>query len=95
MKWFFSPIGGQWDSFSEINLEDSPVPTWRIAVCEDGTFDVSESDTELIELIGHFSDDQERKEIVNGKVKTFPNLNDAKEFCEVIEGRGKKHFADA
>lgn len=39
---------------------------WRIQVCDDGTFDVNCSDSWLL----------------NGKVKTWPSLSVAKEWCE-------------
>lgn len=45
MKWDFNG-DGSWEAFSA-QQDDGSQFQWRISVCDDGTFDVSESDPEL------------------------------------------------
>lgn len=46
MKWFFHYDEGRWSASSCYHDEGLPFQ-WRIGVCEDGTFCVSDSDPEL------------------------------------------------
>lgn len=45
MKWEFDGDGA-WDAYSAQHDDGNPF-VWRIVVCEDGTFDVSQSASEL------------------------------------------------
>jgi len=45
LHWFFDHMG-EWEAFSAICGDGVPF-RWAIGVCDDGTFTVSESDTEL------------------------------------------------
>lgn len=45
MQWEFDGEG-QWEAFSLVGHDEMPFQ-WRIGVCDDGSFDVSESDPEL------------------------------------------------
>lgn len=75
LTWEFCD-GGTWTAFSETGEAANPF-LWRIVVCEDGTFDVNESDSEL----------QPAFEVGSRKVPTFKSLNEAKNFCEESEVR--------
>ena len=45
MNWDFDGEGG-WDALSSVG-DDGVMFSWRIVVCDDGTFSVNESDDEL------------------------------------------------
>lgn len=47
MDWDFDDCG-EWEAESEQRCEDGLTLSWRIAVCEDGTFSVQVSDCELV-----------------------------------------------
>lgn len=63
---------GAWDAPSRWHDQGSPL-MWRIGVCDDGTFDVSESDQELIGT---------------DKIACFATLAEAKAWCVRGELRG-------
>jgi hypothetical protein len=67
MHWEFQG-DGTWQAQSS-HCDEFDNFTWEIVVCDDGTFDVSESDSELI----------------NGKVTTFDTLELAKAYCQSEE----------
>lgn len=71
MEWRFDG-SGEWEAFSSVGDQSSP-PVWRIQVCDDGTFDVNESDAGLIA----------------GKYGTFGTLDGAKTACENGESARK------
>ena len=64
MRWRFDG-GGEWEAFSAVGDQSAPA-VWRIQVCDDGTFDVNQSDDGLIA----------------GKYGTFGTLLAAKTACE-------------
>ena len=64
MRWRFDG-SGEWEAFSEVGDQSAPL-VWRIQVCDDGTFDVNQSDAGLIA----------------GKYGTFGTLEGAKSACE-------------
>lgn len=66
MYWRFDGNGGEWEAVSESRDENGEPLIWRIVVCEDGTFSVNDSDSELLEV----------------EVNCFGNLVHAKQFCE-------------
>lgn len=68
LKWTFDPPG-DWEAGSAIKDDDGDALDWRIQVVEDGTFNVSESDRELIPY----------------PVRCFPMLAKAQEWCELVE----------
>lgn len=68
--------GGTWTSFSAVGEASNPF-LWRIVVCEDGTFDVNESDSEL----------QPAFDVGTRKVPRLKSLKEAKNFCEESEIR--------
>ena len=67
MQWRFDG-SGEWEAFSAVGDPACP-PVWRIQVCDDGTFDVMQSDEGLI----------------HGRFKTWKSLQTAKECCEAGE----------
>ena len=64
MRWRFDG-SGEWEAFSSVGDQSNP-PVWRIQVCDDGTFDVHQSDEGLIA----------------GKFGAFWTLKGAKTVCE-------------
>lgn len=75
LSWEFSD-GSTWTAFSATGTAVNPF-LWRIGVCEDGTFDINETDNELQPAFG----------LGSRKVPTFPTLEAAKQFCEEAEIR--------
>ena len=69
LSWEFNGEGA-WTAYSRLNDEGSQFQ-YTIAVCDDGTFDVSESDSELL---GGTS-----------KPECFPTLVAAKDWCQANE----------
>jgi len=67
MRWRFDG-SGEWEAFSVVGDQSNP-PVWRIQVCDDGTFDVNQSDEGLIA----------------GKFGAFGTLEGAKTVCENCE----------
>lgn len=79
MFWRFDGNHGEWEAFaSKFDTFGEPL-IWRIVVCDDGTFDVSESDSGLLET----------------EVSTFPNLQAAKDFCQASDAVSEKSVAYA
>jgi len=73
LNWRFDGQGA-WEA--ESLLKDDYGPSqWRIVVCDDGTFDVSESDTDLTGKPAHY------------KFGTLGTLALAKAFCEDLEAK--------
>ena len=64
LSWSFDGRG-QWEATSAIQ-DDGWLPVYRIGVCDDGTFDVSESDDGLL---------------AGRKIPCFQNLRAAKGWC--------------
>lgn len=60
---------GGWEASSFIH-DDGCSFVWRIHVCDDGSFDVSDSDSELVGV---------------HRLPTFATLADAKGYCEQKE----------
>ena len=59
MNWDFDGEGG-WDALSSVG-DDGVMFSWRIIVCDDGTFSVNESDSELTDRKETFSTLQDAK----------------------------------
>jgi hypothetical protein len=72
LHWQFSYDYHYWYAFS---AAFPATLAWNIGVCNDGTFDVSKSDSKLL---GPF------------RLPTFKNLQAAKDFCEAWEARHRK-----
>jgi hypothetical protein len=53
MRWEFFRDEGKWECFSQLHDDGNPF-RWVIVVCQDGKFDVNESDTELCNGITAF-----------------------------------------
>jgi hypothetical protein len=68
MQWEFDGFG-QWEAYSSVD-EFGTEPMYKIQVCEDGTFDISQSSVELLQY---------------RKVNTFKNLGIAKSWCDSCE----------
>jgi len=68
MLWRFDDKG-EWEAESAVHEGESWNPQWRIQMCEDGTFDVNQSDPGLIA----------------GKCKTWKTLKNAMDYCESAE----------
>lgn len=68
LQWEFFRDEGRWECFSGIHDDGNPF-RWIIRVQADGTFDINESDDELIA----------------GKPESFPKLTSAKAWCEGVE----------
>jgi hypothetical protein len=68
MHWEFQG-DGTWQAQSS-HCDEFDNFTWEIVVCDDGTFDVSESDSELLN---------------DGKPATFDTLKLAQAYCEELE----------
>lgn len=66
LEWDFDGEG-MWESASALT-DDGATFCYRIIVCDDGTFDVSESDPELVGM--------------KRKFQCLPSLTAAKEWCE-------------
>lgn len=64
MQWKFDGKG-EWEAASSVDTYGSN-PMWRVQVCDDGTFDVSATDEELLQY---------------RKVKTFSTLKIAQSYC--------------
>ena len=75
MLWRFDG-SGEWEAFSAVGDQSAP-PVWRIQVCDDGTFDVNQSDDGLIAR----------------KYGTFGTLRAAKTACENGETARKARSA--
>ena len=77
LRWDFDGRGG-WDATSAFQPDGIP-RDWRIVVCDDGTFDVNESDESLLPA---------------RKINCFPNLREAKEWCVNREGNVMEEYGD-
>ena len=77
LTWSFDGQG-EWSASSAIN-DDGSSFDYRIGVCDDGSFDVSQSDSELIG---------------NARPETFPSLADAQGWCNNNEFSMVKSLRD-
>ena len=66
LTWEFYSSSTEWMAASGFKKSECP-RDWCIVVCDDGSFDVSESDESLLP---------------SRKVACFPNLKAAKQWCE-------------
>lgn len=71
LQWDFNGEG-EWTAWSQ-RIDGYDSYAYVIGVCDDGTFDVSESDSELLGI--------------EKKPKRFPSLKEAKHYCEELESK--------
>lgn len=69
LNWFAEPDAGRWSARSSLRVVGVTFD-FVIVVCDDGSFDVSESDAELIGA---------------RPVSTFETLEEAKAFCQQLD----------
>lgn len=72
---FAYDYAGQWEAESSLTDGAGSHYVYRIGVCDDGTFDVSESDDELIARTTPGAE----------KIATFDSLDDARDWCDKNE----------
>lgn len=102
MEWSFDD--GEWEADSEFVDEPDPIGqlTWRIQVCDDGSFDVSRSDIELTKRSRTFATLAEAKDFCERKetlltmerpaITANPIQDTIREYLRGVAGTGPAMF---